>query len=125
MKKIIFAALLTAFICISQSHGATADTTVPVSIQQMQLSFAPLVKKSGPAVVNIYAKHVVQEQTRTVSPFLSDPFFNQFFNAPEFGGSTRERIEKSLGSGVVVGADGVIATNHHVIKDATEISVVM
>jgi len=125
MKKIIFAALLTAFICMSQSQAATPDTTVPVSIQQMQLSFAPLVKKTAPAVVNIYAKHKVEEQTRAVSPFFNDPFFNQFFSAPQFGGPVRERIAQSLGSGVIVGENGVIATNHHVIKDATDISVVM
>jgi len=103
--------------------NAIAD--VPTSLQQMQLSFAPLVKKAGPAVVNIYAKRVVQEQTRIVSPFLNDPFFNQFFNAPEFGGPVRQRLEKSLGSGVIVGENGTIATNHHVIKDATDISVVL
>ncbi len=120
----LFSIILTiVFVLCIAPPQACAD--VPVSIQQMQLSFAPLVKKTGPAVVNIYAKRVVQEQMRSISPFLNNPFFNQFFNAPEFGGSTRERIEKSLGSGVIVGSDGVIATNHHVIKDATEISVVM
>ncbi len=118
--------ILTALLfCAVSARADVPVATVPASIQQMQLSFAPLVKKTGPAVVNIYAKHVVQEQTRAMSPFFNDPFFNQFFNAPEFGGPTRARIEKSLGSGVIVGADGVIATNHHVIKDATEISVVM
>lgn len=120
-------ALVAAFLFSASAYAPAAyaqGTTVPATAQQMQLSFAPLVKKAGPAVVNIYAKHVVQEQTRIVSPFLNDPFFNQFFNAPEFGGPTRARIEKSLGSGVIVGAEGVIATNHHVIKDATEISVV-
>ena len=130
MKKILFVALLkivvfAGFMFVNQSRAATPDATVPVSIQQMQLSFAPLVKKAGPAVVNIYAKRVVQERTRVVSPFSNDPFFNQFFNAPQFGGQVRERIAQSLGSGVIVGENGTIATNHHVIKDATDISVVM
>lgn len=123
MKKAMLRSVFILAALLFCAGNAQAD--VPVSIQQMQLTFAPLVKKTGPAVVNIYAKHVVQEQMRTISPFFNDPFFNQFFNAPEFGGRTRERIEKSLGSGVIVSADGVIATNHHVIKDATEISVVM
>ncbi len=87
-------------------------------------SFAPLVKKTSPAVVNIYAKTVVQEQVRSFSPFFNDPFFNQFFNAAQFGGQVRERIANSLGSGVIVDADGMIATNHHVVKNATEINVI-
>lgn len=87
-------------------------------------SYAPLVKRTGPAVVNIYAKRVVQERAQVVSPFFNDPFFNQFFNAPQFGGPVRDRIENSLGSGVIVDETGIIATNVHVIKDATEISVV-
>lgn len=88
-------------------------------------SFAPLVKKTSPAVVNIFTKKVVQESTRLVSPFFNDPFFNQFFNAPQFSGPVRNRVESSLGSGVIVDAGGLIATNNHVIKDAQEISVVM
>ena len=123
MFRIFITALTLGFVLCAPARASRSD--VPVSVQQMQLSFAPLVKKAGPAVVNIYAKRVVQEQMRAISPFFNDPFFNQFFSAPEFGGQARERVEKSLGSGVIVGADGVIATNHHVIKDATEISVVM
>jgi len=119
--------LFTIIVITAISMGCLATASraqVPTSIQQMQLSFAPLVKKTSPAVVNIYAKRVVQEM-RSISPFFNDPFFNQFFNAPQFGGDMHQRIENSLGSGVIVGADGIIATNHHVIKDATEISVVM
>lgn len=122
MKKFVLAFVVVFFAFIG---GAQAADVVPTSTQQIQLTFAPLVKKTGPAVVNIYAKRVVQEQMRAISPFFNDPFFNQFFNAPQFDGGTRERIEKSLGSGVIVSATGLTVTNHHVIKDATEISVVM
>ncbi|MBI3441228.1 MAG: Do family serine endopeptidase [Proteobacteria bacterium] len=117
MKKILFK-IISGLVVVVLAHGM-AHAELPV-----QQSFAPLVKKTGPAVVNIYAKRVVQEQMRAISPFFNDPFFNQFFNAPQFGGPVRQRIENSLGSGVIVDPNGVIATNNHVIKDATEINVV-
>lgn len=99
---------------------------VPQSAPQMQMSFSPLVKKTAPAVVNIYATRVVRDRMAVISPFMNDPFFNQFFGGvPLAPGRTRERVENSLGSGVIVDPAGIIATNSHVIKEATEIVVVM
>ena len=117
MKKILIAffILLTPALAFAQQ--------VPASPQQMQLSFAPLVKKTSPAVVNIYTKRVVRERARVLSPFASDPFFSQFFGNQTLAGPMQERLEGALGSGVIVDADGTIATNNHVIKDADEIKV--
>ena len=109
--------LFVLLVLLMLPVAARAD--VPNSIQQMQLSFAPLVKKTSPAVVNIYAQRTV----RQVNPFMADPFFAQFFGG-RMGGMAQDRIEKSLGSGVIIDADGMIATNTHVINGATEISVV-
>ncbi len=77
--------------------------SVPRSQEQMTLSFAPLVKHVGPAVVNVYTKKVVQQQV--TSPLFNDPFFKRFFGDRVPGG-TRERVQNALGSGVIVGADG-------------------
>ncbi|MGY8958346.1 MAG: Do family serine endopeptidase, partial [Alphaproteobacteria bacterium] len=78
---------------------------------------------AAPAVVNIYAKRLVRRKSR--GTLFDDPFFNRFFGGSPFGGFTRERLEKSLGSGVIVRADGLIVTNHHVIEKAQEITVVL
>lgn len=94
---------------------------IPLSRGDMQLSFAPLVKETAPAVVNVYAARQVQQQA---SPFAGDPFFEQFFGK-QFGGVGKSRTEQSLGSGVIVDASGIVVTNNHVIKDADEIKVAL
>ena len=124
MLRIVSAAVLllvTAGVAVQPAAGQTRTT--PGSKSQITLSFAPVVKKVGPAVVNIYTKRVVRQ--RSVSPFFDDPFFRRFFgDSSPFGGS-RERMENSLGSGVIVRSDGVVVTNHHVIKNADSITVVL
>jgi Do/DeqQ family serine protease len=89
---------------------------VPSSPAQIQLSFAPVVQRVAPAVVNVYATHVVENN----NPFLADPFFRQFF-----GGMPREQVERSLGSGVIVDASGLVVTNYHVIEGASQVKVAL
>ncbi len=101
------------------------EAVVPKSREQVTLTFAPVVKRASPAVVNIFTKRVVRTQA---SPFMNDPFFRQFFGDQferQFGGSTKERIENSLGSGVIVRGNGIVLTNNHVITGADQISVVL
>src|SRR5580704_16910087 len=89
---------------------------VPTSPAQIQLSFAPVVQRVAPAVVNVYAQHVVANN----NPFMADPFFRQFFGG---GGMPRERVERSLGSGVISDPSGLVVTNFHVIDGASEVKV--
>jgi Do/DeqQ family serine protease len=94
---------------------------VPPSREAAQYSFAAIVKRTAPAVVNVY----VRGHGRTfVSPFADDPIFRRFFG--DFG-MPQERVQSSLGSGVIVSADGVVVTNAHVLKVAgtAQISVVL
>ncbi|HUO21552.1 MAG TPA: Do family serine endopeptidase [Caulobacteraceae bacterium] len=81
----------------------------PSSAAQVKLSFAPVVRRAAPAVVNISSKRVVRQQV--------DPFWQMFGAVPG------EQVEGSLGSGVIVRADGVIVTNNHVIEGGQEITV--
>ena len=91
---------------------------LPLGNSELQLSFAPLVKNTAPAVVNVYAS----QQVRVRSPFAGDPFFEQFFGG-QFGGQSQQRIQSSLGSGVLVDPSGIVVTNYHVIRDADEVKV--
>ncbi len=94
---------------------------LPQSMEAIRYSYAPLVKKAAPAVVNVYA--AVRMEPRS-SPFAGDPFFEQFFGPNAFG-RQRRRSSQSLGSGVIVGEDGIVITNHHVIKNASEVKVAL
>src|SRR5690606_21871954 len=99
IKEPLFA--LAVAMCLLSAPARAQQQVVPQSPLQMQMTFAPLVKKAGPAVVYIYTKRVVRERAQIVSPFFNDPFFNRFFGAPSFVGPERERVERSLGSGVI------------------------
>ena len=101
------AALLAAVLGPAEAQ----ERVVPQSPAQVQLSFAPVVAKVAPAVVNVYSRRVVRQAV--------NPFFQQFFG----GSPMRSRVEQSLGSGVIVRPDGIIVTNNHVIEGGQDIRV--
>jgi len=120
--KTLFAFIFLFLSLLVCAPDTRAEPVVPQSRAQVTLSFAPLVKQVTPAVVNIYTQKKVLQR---VSPLFGDPFFRQFFGNTLPHGMTRERMEHSLGSGVIVRADGLIVTSRHVIADADQIRVVL
>ena len=112
MRSVLVAVLIAALAGPAQAQALRA---VPQSAAQMQLSFAPLVRQVAPSVVNVYSRRVVRQA------LFNDPFFNRFFGQ----GPMANRVQRSLGSGVIVRGEGIILTNNHVIKDAQEITVAL
>jgi len=117
-----YRALIPTLALLASASAATAlaaqpapgdgGRIVPASAVAMKQSFAPIVKRAAPAVVNISSKRIVRQRV--------DPFWQAFGM-----GVPRSRVEGSLGSGVIVRSDGVIVTNNHVIAGGEEITVAL
>ena len=115
--------LAAVLLAVAGVSAGAQEARPPSSRAEMQLSFAPLVEKAAPAVVNIYTRKL--QRTRSYSPLFDDPFFRRFFGEGFGLGAPRTRVQNSLGSGVIVRGDGLVVTNHHVIKGADEITLVL
>jgi len=102
---------ILASLWLTGPDASAQQRVPPTSRADIQMSFAPLVKKAAPAVVNVFTRKTVAPRQFSL---FDDPFFRRF-----------ARRESSLGSGVIVRSDGTIVTNHHVIEGANEITVVL
>ncbi len=126
-RSIQFVAFCLMFMMfyINMGESWAQNEQVPASRAAMSMSFAPVVKKAAPAVVNIYTRRSVQ--VADMPPMMNDPLFRQLFGQGgfNFGGRTKEQVVSSLGSGVIIGPEGLIVTSHHVIKDAQQVMVVL
>lgn len=114
MLSRLLAALFVSAALIAPAPAQ--DRVVPTSPQQLKLSFAPIVQRTQPGVVNVYAGKTVPR-----NPLLDDPIFRRFFGVP--GQLQPEQMQRSLGSGVMVDSSGLVVTNNHVIEGADQVKV--
>src|SRR5213080_2773437 len=115
-RAILMLASLAPLGLAAQEHGGARR--VPSSPDELRLSYAPVVQRAAPAVVNVYAAKMVAVR----NPLFDDPIFRRFFGVP---GGPADPVQRSLGSGVLVDPMGLVVTNNHVIEGANEMKVAL
>lgn len=116
ISALLAPALCAVVLSSSVNPAAAQERRVPLSPADVRLSYAPIVQRVAPAVVNVYAAKVIQNR----NPLLDDPVFRRFFGVP---GQQPEQMQRSLGSGVMVDPSGLVVTNNHVIEGADQVKV--
>jgi len=115
--------LLINLLFLLTSICSPAAATVPPTPSGFEI-LSDVSERCTTGVVNISTTRIITTRDNTMSPFFSDPFFQQFFGGT-LPGVPQKRREQSLGSGVIVAADGLILTSSHVVEGASEIMVTL
>jgi len=116
-KAVLILASVAPLCVTAQEQGGARR--VPSSPTELRLSYAPVVQRAAPAVVNVYAAKTVAVR----NPLFDDPIFRRFFGVPGAPGGEGQPVQRSLGSGVLVDPAGLIVTNNHVIEGADQVKV--
>src|SRR2546425_12797227 len=110
------ACIIALATVLSGASASAQDRGVPSSAAELRLSYAPIVQRVQPAGVNVYAAKTVQNR----NPLLDDPLFRRFFGVP---GQQPEQMQRSLGSGVMVGPAGLVVPHNHAIEGPARVTV--
>lgn len=115
--RLSFLCALAGISLLAVEPVSAQQRVVPPSPEALRMSYAPIVQRVTPAVVTVSAAKTVENR----NPLMDDPFFRRFFGGGgPFGGRQEQR---SLGSGVIVDAGGLVVTNNHVIDGADQVKI--
>jgi Do/DeqQ family serine protease len=120
LRPQLLATLVLATAVAATSTASAQERRVPTSPAEVRLSYAPVVQRAAPAVVNVYAAKTV---AAVRNPLFDDPFFRRFFGVPGAPGGPGEQMQRSLGSGVLIDPSGLVVTNNHVIEGADQVKI--
>lgn len=120
MKTIRHCLLILVLAAAAWTGQTPARAALPAEVDNTPMpSLAPMLDRTTLAVVNVASKTRIQVR----NPFFDDPIFQRFFNRPDV---PQERVQQSLGSGVIVdAAKGLVLTNNHVVERADEVTVTL